>query len=107
MKKMTLQEFLNSGAGRTSSEYIYSTENQDGEDEDKTARYSLKFNDMLISFAPNVVCLKSELGYFLLKRVKYVLQGKTDSAGDTVINFVCGDKKSNNSDRIHTVIMRQ
>lgn len=107
MKKMSLKEFADSWRHDNITSYVYDTNNQSWNNIFETSAVSMVFDRMVLSFAPNIVCLLNNCGTILLKRVKYIIRDHNKSSGNTIIKVVCGNKCNDSGDVIHTILVRK
>lgn len=106
MKKMSLKDFSDYVLDGLEHEYTYSTDNQQKCNTPISMMFSLSFNQILITYLPNVICLKNTTGCLLLKKVKYIIQNNKKLDSCKIFNIVCGDRNNDENDVVHTLLVR-
>lgn len=94
MQKLSVWEFKKFWDSKTPKphEYIFYTENQDGDIEKGTVRMKLAFDAMQIRFNPNTIYLKSGKNFLSFEKVKHIKIQESSIIGEA-FTVVCGEEK--------------
>ena len=104
MKKLSLSEFRDYCGALSYGKIIFSTDNQSWNSIDSTVSTKLEFNNMLITFNPNVIYLKDNKNSMRFKKVKSIKIHEEDSILGKVFTVVCGDLHTKLNDKEYTLI---
>ena len=105
MRKITVREFKDYCDAVSPKCIIFSDENQDWNTVRDTLRIKLNFDNLKISFNPNIIHLLSYNGTVSLERVKYIKEYEPSLLG-SVFGVVCGDLSNDDHDRTYTIVAR-
>ena len=104
MKKLSLPEFKDYCCAHTFDKIIYSSVNQVWYSIDTTISANFVFNNMIMTFNPNIIHLKSEENSLSLKKVKVIRLHDEESLLGKVFTVVCGDSFCSNNNKEYTLI---
>ena len=104
MKKLSLSEFRDYCGSLSYGKIIFSTDNQSWNSVDSTISTELEFNNMLITFNPNMIYLKDRKISIRFKKVKAVKLHEENSILGKVFTVVCGDLHTKLNDKEYTLI---
>ena len=105
MKKLSLSEFRDYCGALSYGKIIFSTDNnQSWNSVDSTISTELEFNNMLITFNPNVIYLKDRNNSMRFKKVKAIKLHEEDCILGKVFTVVCGDLHTKSNDKEYTLI---
>lgn len=103
MQKLSVWEFKEYCDNLSPRRYIFNSENQEWSRVEDTIRIKVEFGNMIISFNPNTIYLKSKNDFISLERVKYVKLSEKSLLGE-VFTIVCGNSLNSLSDKSYTII---
>ena len=104
MKKLSLPEFRDYCDTLSFRTIILSTVNQSWHSVDSTYSASLEFNQIIISFNPNIIYLRDKRNSLQLNKVKTIKLSEDKCLLGKVFTVVCGDLQSKFNDVEYTLI---
>lgn len=84
--------------------FIFTSENQQWDRVNHTAKVNLSFRIMLIAFNPNTIFFKNEYNWLCLERVKYIKVNRENPLIGVVFTVVCGSLPSTANDISYTIL---
>ncbi len=106
MKNLSLPEFRDYCSEHTFNKIIYLSANQVWYSIDDTVSANLEFNNMIMTFNPNIIHLKSGENFLNLRKVKTVKLHDEKSLLGKVFTIVCGDSLCSDNNKEYTLIAR-
>lgn len=104
MKNLSLSEFRDYCGALSYGKIIFSADNQPWNSVDSLISAELEFNNMLITFNPNVIYLKDRRNSMRFKKVKAIKLHEEDCILGKVFTVVCGDTHTKLNDKEYTLI---
>lgn len=104
MKKFTIGEFKNYCETNSPNSFILDTENQEWYSIDDTMKMKLIFDNIKISFNPNIIMLTSNAGTISLKKVKAIFFQEKILIGD-VFEIICGNLHNDDQNKSYKIVI--
>lgn len=104
MKKMSVREFRDICDANKITRFIMSSNNQEHYLISSTLNIDFVFDELIIAFNPNAICLKNQFGLICFERVKHIRMKPDYSPLGTKFSIICGDFSSSENDVCYNII---